>query len=89
MAMTKINTSSGFSCEINEEALQDAELLEWLVGLDDGDYKLYPKLMNKLLGVKVKEKLYNHIRTKDGRVPYESLNTELGEIFAQLGSKKK
>lgn len=86
---TKIKTKSGFECEIDEKALDDAELLDLLVDIDDGDVMQFPRVVKKLLGNENKKALYDHLRTEDGRVPNEPLSAELGEIFRALKSKKK
>lgn len=88
MALTHIKTSSGFECDLNENSIDDAELLELIADLDDDNIMAFPRLCRKLLGAE-KEKLYDHIRTEDGRVPYEALNAEIADILHGLNAKKK
>ena len=86
---TQIVTSSGFTCDINENNLDDAELLEMVVNIDDGDVLQIPKVLEKLLGKENKKAIYDHVRLEDGRVPFSALNQEIAEIFAGLNTKKK
>ena len=87
--MTKIKTKSGFCTEIDEKALDDAELLDLLVELDEENFTVFPTVLKKILGADGKKKLYDHLRNEDGRVPYESLTAEINDIMAGLKSKKK
>lgn len=87
--MSKIKTQSGFTCEIDENALDDAELLEDLCALDEGAVYRFPSVIRKLLGEENKKRLYEHLRGEDGRVHTSALSTELQDIFSSLNSKKK
>lgn len=89
MNKTHIVTASGFECDIDEETINDAELLDLISELDSDDKILaFPKICKKLLG-EAKKALYDHLRTDDGRVPFEALGAEIGEILNGLNSKKK
>lgn len=87
--MTKIKTKSGFSIEIDEAVIDDAELLDMLVELDEENFTVFPTILKKLLGADGKKKLYDHIRNEEGRVPYEPLTAEINDIMQGLNSKKK
>lgn len=84
-----VTTSSGFVCEINEDALDDMEVIDSIVSIDGGDISGYPVLIRKVLGDDGKKKLYDHLRTPDGRVPREAFGAEISDIFNALGSGKK
>lgn len=88
MTMTKIETSSGFCCEVDENASNDMELLEDLASIDGGDITVLPGALTRILGAENKRKLYDHVRV-DGRVPIDRITDEITEILAQLNSKKK
>lgn len=89
MSKTHIITASGFECDIDEETINDAELLDLICELDgDVNVMAFPKICKKLLG-EAKTTLYDHLRTDDGRVPFEKLGDEIGEIIKGLNSKKK
>lgn len=80
-------TKSGFNFAINPEMLENYELIEILADIDENPL-LFPKLLNMLLGKEQKERLIEHIRTKSGIVPIESLKDEIGEIFLTSGELK-
>ena len=86
--MTSIKTSSGFSCDVDESAMNDMELLEDLAAIDRGDISVLPGALSRIVGSENKRKLYDHVRI-NGRVPIDSVSQEIGEIITQLGSKKK
>ena len=78
--MIKGKTSSGFEYEILEEQLNNYELLESIAELEENALVL-PKVVNMLLGKEQKDKLTNHLRTKDGMVPLDKMMNEITEIF--------
>lgn len=87
--MRQIKTESGFKWKINEKVMDDAEILDLVAELDEEEYASFPKLLTKLLGKDGKKALYDHLRTEDGRVPYDDVERELKDIFLSLDSKKK
>lgn len=87
--MTKIKTKSGFTIDVDEDVLDDAELLDMLVELDEENFTVFPTILKKLLGADGKKMLYDHIRNEDGRVPYAALTAEINDIMQGLNSKKK
>lgn len=89
MAVTKIETKSGFTCEIDESRLDDAELLFCIQGLQKGDMLQLTRVVDKILGPATREALFDYLRTDDDRVPYEPLEAEIADIFTSLNEKKK
>lgn len=85
--MIKGVTKTGFRYSIYPSVLDDMELLELAMEVDEKPM-LMPKLIEKMLGKKQKQKLYNHCRTKHGNVPSERVGEELGDIFKQHDVKK-
>ena len=84
--MLKGKTESGFEYEVSDAAMNDYELVEILAEVDTNPL-LLPRLVKKLLGDKQKNKLLDHLRTKDGNVPIDLISTEIMEIF-QSGKAK-
>jgi hypothetical protein len=84
--MLKGKTGSGFEYEVTDAALNDYELVEVLAEVDTNPL-LLPRLVKKLLGEEQKNKLLEHLRTKDGNVPIDSISAEIMEIF-QSGKAK-
>ena len=90
----KITTANGFKCEINENALDDMRMLELLRKMDaseDATDKLYALLdiLEKLLGAKGKDKLYEFCEKKHGRASTEAVSNELNEILKSVGEAGK
>lgn len=79
--MISDKTESGFAFQIDDQALNDMELIEELVKVDNGDITALPGVLKSLLGEKQKKKLYDHVRTKEGRVPMDLLAKEVADIF--------
>lgn len=87
--MTTVTTKSGFTCDVDEVALDNMELLDVLADLADGDVLAVPKFARFILHTEDKKRLYEHLRTEDGRVPTDRFSAELLEIFTTLGEAKK
>ena len=64
----KGKTSTGFEFDIEDERLDDMELVDIMAEIDENPL-LMPKLCKMLLGEKQKKRLYDHLRSEDGRVP--------------------
>ena len=86
--MTKVTTASGFAAEIDEAALDDMELLDMLMETSKDNVRHLPAILGKLLGEEGKRRLYDHVRTPEGRVPYAAIDRELAEIFSAVNGGK-
>lgn len=84
--MLKGKTESGFEYEVSDAAMNNYELVEVLAEVDTNPL-LLPRLVKKLLGEEQKDKLLEHLRTKDGNVPIDAISAEITEIF-QSGKAK-
>lgn len=84
----KGKTSSGFEYELNEEALDDYGLLEDLCEMDAGNMSKMSSVMNRLIGAEQKERLKEHLRTENGRVPMSKMMIEIEEIFKNAKAGK-
>ena len=78
--MIPAKTADGFEIELDENVLDDAELLDALGGMEDGDVFDMGRLAQRLLGNAGRKKLYDHLRTPEGRVPVAAVATALGEL---------
>lgn len=84
-----IKTPSGFEYDIDPAVMDDFLIVEDLAAVDAGEtLRIFP-VIKKLLGEDGKQALYNHLLTKDGRVPVKALADELAEIFKALGNTGK
>ena len=86
--MLKGKTESGFCFEINEKDLDDMEFVEALAELEENSLKL-PKVCNMLLGKEQKEKLYDHLRDENGKVPVDAVSNAIVEIMLVAGESTK
>lgn len=87
--MIKGRTTSGFEFEIDENAADNMELVDALAEAADDDLLAISTVGKLLLGKELRKKLYDHIRTEDGRVPTKAAVNEFMEIMGVLGDKGK
>jgi len=89
--MIKGTTESGFEFEIPENTLNNMEVIDLLRDVQKGEdgeigeaemLLALSGLVDFILGKQGKKKLYNHVRTEDGRVPIEAVMTEIMGVFA-------
>lgn len=85
----QITTKSGFTCDIDPDALNDSELLDAIAELQSGNKLAFPTVSLKVLGRENRAKLYDHLRTAAGRVPLEDVDREMTEIMQALGKPAK
>lgn len=83
----KGKTSTGFEFDIEDERLDDMELVDTMAEIDENPL-LMPKLCKMLLGEEQKKRLYDHLRSDDGRVPIEATTNAIQEIFNSPGDLK-
>ena len=78
--MIHVETKSGFVCDIPEERLDDMELVDNLAEVMEGNLLAISGVAKRLLGPD-RKRLYDHLRTEDGRVPTEAVMDVLTEIM--------
>lgn len=76
-------TTTGFDYKIEVKRLNDMELLEVFAELDTNPVAL-PRALEMLFGTEGKKALYDHVRTKTGEVPIDSIEKELSEILGSV-----
>lgn len=82
-------TSTGFAYEMDDDVRDDAELLESLLELNNGDGTVVPKLAEQLLGAEGKKALYDHCRGENGRVRLSLVSAEIREVLENVTGAKK
>lgn len=85
----QITTKSGFTCDIDPNVLNNAPLLDALAEFESGNKLAYSPFCLYILGKETRARLYEHLMTKDGRVPLEDVDREMGEIMHALGTPAK
>lgn len=81
--MVKGTTTSGFKFSIDPDAIKDMEFIELAAEAEENGLML-PKMLERVLGKKQKDKLYDHVRNSKGRVMIDDINNEVEEIFNAL-----
>ncbi len=86
-----MKTATGFEYEINKEMFNNMELLDAFADLQesDNDVAAISKVIRLLLGNEAKKRLYDHVRTEDGRVPVDKVMEEMTYIFTHSDDLKK
>ena len=82
-------TKSGFSYEISDNVFDNMELVDTIAEAKEDDPVAISRLVKLVLGTEQRKKLYDHLRTEDGRVPTKETFEAIGEIFASFGQKGK
>lgn len=82
-------TRSGFSFEVSKNIGNNMELLEALSDMSDKDLLAMSRVCKLVFGEKQKKALYDHLRTEDGRVPIESVNDAIKDVFEAAGKAGK
>ena len=84
----EIKMKSGLVLELDEKVMDNMELVDTLAEASEEDPLAVSKMIRLILGNE-KRKLYDSLRTEDGRVPVEAVSNALKEIFESFGEKGK
>ena len=84
----EIKMKSGLVLELDEKVMDNMELVDTLAEASEEDPLAVSKMVRLILGNE-KRKLYDSLRTEDGRVPVEAVSIALKEIFESFGEKGK
>lgn len=87
--MLKGETKSGFQYEIPDNVFDNMELVDAIAEAAEDDNAAISRIVKLTLGAEQRKKLYDHLRTEDGRVPTEQVFEAVGEIFAAFGKTEK
>ena len=79
--MITAKTKSGFEIELEESSLDNMELVDTLDEMNEGNPLAISRLVPLLLG---KKKLYDHLRTPEGRVPSTAVEREIIELMISI-----
>ena len=87
--MVKCETRTGFVCELPENVMDNMELLD--VMADDSIEVGFraSAAVKMILGAELRKKLYDHLRTADGRVPVAAVNEAVEDIIKSFGKQGK
>lgn len=83
--MVKGTTKTGFNFSVDPEVIRDMEFIELAAAAEENGLVL-PKMIERVLGKKQKQALYDHVRNKNGRVLIEDINDEVEDVFNALNT---
>ena len=86
--MITASTKDGFAVELDEEVMNNAELLDAMADVQSSDVLALGRAVRLLIGKENAKKLYDHLRTEDGRVPIEALSNAFGELVGSFSAGK-
>lgn len=81
-------TKSGFEYDVDKQVFDDMRLLDAVSEIDDNPAKI-SKVALLVLGKDQKNRLYDHIKLDNGRIPVEKASDEIAEIFNAFGDISK
>lgn len=84
--MIKGTTKSGFKFSIDPDAVKNMEFLELVADAEENGL-LLPKMLERALGKKQKDALYDHARNAKGYVMLEDIQDEIKEIFSSMNEE--
>lgn len=84
----KGKTESGFSFNIDQDALDDWEVVKILRRIDKGETALIVDAIEKILGEELESKLESFIRKRDGKVSASAMTKEFVEILNSIKDGK-
>lgn len=87
--MVNGKTKSGFAFSVDENAMNDMELVDVLADKEIDDAFRMSYILKRLLPADQRKKLYDHVRTDNGRVPVDAVVAEIEDIFAAMGDQGK
>lgn len=83
-----IKLENGFEYTIDDSVMDDAEFVDLLADVEENPLRA-GRILKWIYGDEGKKALYNHIRTKDGRVPVQAMNDAIEQTFNALGDSEK
>ena len=86
--MTEIITATGFTVNVDEDAVHDIEFLEVLREVKKDPTALID-LSNMVLGEEGTKALKKHLKEVNGRARIEDFDVALRDILLQMQAKKK
>lgn len=78
--MIKGVTTSGFAFELDEKVMDNMELVDILADGEDNALTV-SKIARCIMDDSQRKRLYEHHRGPGGRVPYSSVQKDIGEMF--------
>ena len=87
--MVRCETKTGFVCELPENVMDNMELLDVMADESIDAAFRASAAVKMIFGVENRKRLYDHLRTEDGRVPVAAVDEALEDIFQSFGKHGK
>ena len=87
--MIKGKTKSGFSYEIDAEALESMEFIDAMGKIDDDNISGLSNLIDLVMNRKQKKAFYDHIKGDRKYTPMKEAMDEFFEILKEIGKQEK
>ena len=87
--MKSVELKNGLRLEMEENVMDNMELVDVLADASNEDPLAVSRMIKLVLGNENKKKLYDALRTEDGRVPVTAVSDALKEIFEAFGEAGK
>lgn len=84
----KGTTSGGFAFEVEAKALDNMELVDAIAESEEDPTRI-SRVCLLVLGKEQRGRLYDHLRTGDGRVPVQAVTDAVMEILTAFGQPGK
>lgn len=78
----------GFELDLDEAAMDDAELLDDFAEMNNGDAFAMSSAVKRFLGKENKKLLYEHLRGENGRVSTTAVGEAIGELMNSFAAGK-
>lgn len=82
-------TASGFEFSVDPAFTDNWEIAQLFKRQYDGDEFAFMELYPRILGSEQFERLTEHVKTPEGRIPTSAINTEMMEIINAVKEIKK
>ena len=85
--MIEAKTTDGFTVQLDEAFLDDAELIEAMSRIDRDPAGFF-LLRDRMLTAQDRQRLYDHLRNEKGVVPLTALNEALDQLLKSFKAGK-
>lgn len=87
--MIQGKTESGFVYELEDDVMDNMELVDAMAKMQDDSPLSVSAVIKLVLGEEQRQKLYDHVRLENGRVPASKVFEEIKEIINSFGKPAK
>lgn len=82
-------TKNGFEFDVSDSVIDNMELLDAVAEMQDENPLALSRLCTLMFGAEQKKRLYNSLRTEDGRVPLTAVSEAIADVWSAFGDTGK